>query len=295
MANSSRTPGSCWTGLAERSFFPRFDPDPLPAGSRVACRVEYNGSGYQGWQAQGRAAGRTVQETLEAALGRVAAAPVRVHCAGRTDAGVHGHGQIIHFDAPSARSPKAWVLGGNAALPDDLRLHWALAVPADFHARFSATARRYRYVIINSSIRPAMLFGQVTWQRHPLDAGRMHAAAQALLGERDFSAFRAAACQSSTPFRCVHDVRVWRQGPMVCIEITANAFLHHMVRNIAGSLMLVGRGEREVDWVAELLAAGDRSRAADTAAPDGLYLVAVSYPPQFNLPDSPAGPWWLSI
>jgi tRNA pseudouridine38-40 synthase len=254
--------------------------------------VEYHGGAFRGWQAQGE--GRTVQQTLEAALTRVADAPVRVHCAGRTDAGVHGHAQIVHFDAPSARSPKAWVMGGNSALPDDLRLHWAQPVAGDFHARFSATARRYRYLILNSSVHAAALSGRVTWQRHPLDAARMHEAAQYLPGERDFSAFRAAACQSNTPFRCVHEVSVWRRGALLCIDIRANAFLHHMVRNIAGSLMLVGRGIREPHWIAELLAAGDRTRAADTAPPDGLYLVDVDYPAGFGLPPTPPGPVWLA-
>lgn len=259
----------------------------------MACRIEYNGSRYQGWQAQGPGQGRTVQQTLEAALSRVAANPVRVHCAGRTDAGVHGHSQIVHFDIPVARSAKAWVMGGNSALPADLRIHWAIPVAGDFHARFSATARRYRYLIVNSSVHPAVLHGLACWQRHPLDAAAMHRAAQALLGEQDFSAFRAAACQSSTPWRCVHQVEVWRQGPLVCIDISANAFLHHMVRNIAGSLMLVGRKLRKESWIGGLLAEKNRSLAADTAPPDGLYLVDVDYPERFGLPATPPGPIWL--
>lgn len=286
-------PGSCWTGLVDSRAFPQFSQQALPAGTRIACRVEYRGGAYLGWQAQGPSRGRTVQETLEAALSRVAAAPVRVHCAGRTDAGVHGHAQIVHFDTPVPRSPKAWVMGGNSALPDDLRLHWAVPVSADFHARFSASARRYRYLVLNTGVHSALLRGLVTWQRHPLDAPRMHSAAQALLGEQDFSAFRAAACQSSTPFRCVHRVSVWRRGDLVCIDITANAFLHHMVRNIAGSLMLVGRGLQDSDWIAGLLAGRDRSRAADTAPAEGLYLVDVDYPDTFGLPDTPPGPIWL--
>lgn len=279
--------------MVDTHAFPHFSPDPLPAGTRLACRVEYQGSSYQGWQAQGPSQGRTVQETLEAALGRVASAPVRVHCAGRTDAGVHGHAQIVHFDTPTPRSPKAWVMGGNSALPEDLRLHWAIPVSDEFHARFSATARRYRYLILNTGVHSALLREQATWQRHPLDAQRMHIAAQALLGEQDFSAFRAAACQSSTPFRCVHRVSVWRRGPLICIDITANAFLHHMVRNIAGSLMLVGRGLQQTDWLATLLAGRDRTRAADTAPASGLYLVAVDYPARFGLPATPPGPIWL--
>lgn len=268
-------------------------PDPLPPGCRVACRVEYNGSHYHGWQSQPHLDVTTVQQAVEAALASVASAPLRVHCAGRTDTGVHGYGQIVHFDSPVPRSPKAWVLGGNANLPFDVRLHWAAPVAEDFHARFSATSRRYRYIIANTPIRPAHLVGQVTWQRRPLDAELMHQAAQSLLGEQDFSAFRAAACQSNSPNRNVHSVSVQRRGPLVIIDICANAFLHHMVRNIAGSLMAVGTGRNRTDWIAELIAGRDRTLAADTAAPDGLYLVDVGYPARFSLPPTPAGPLLL--
>ncbi|WP_241505741.1 tRNA pseudouridine(38-40) synthase TruA [Parahaliea mediterranea] len=268
-------------------------PDPLPPGARVACRVEYDGSRYSGWQSQPHLDVSTVQQTLEAALSQVASAPLRVHCAGRTDTGVHGHSQVVHFDCPVSRSPKAWVLGGNANLPFDVRLHWAVPVSEDFHARFSATARRYRYIIANTPVRPAHLGGQVTWQRRPLDAALMHREAQCLLGEQDFSAFRAAACQSTSPFRNVQAVNVERRGPLVVIDIRANAFLHHMVRNIAGSLMAVGSGRSPAGWLAQLLAGRDRTRAADTAAPDGLYLVEVSYPAHFGLPATPPGPLLL--
>ncbi|WP_222711504.1 tRNA pseudouridine(38-40) synthase TruA [Parahaliea aestuarii] len=267
--------------------------DPLPPAARVACRVEYDGSRYSGWQSQPHLDVSTVQETLEAALSRVANAPVRVHCAGRTDTGVHGHNQIVHFDSPVSRSPKAWVLGGNANLPFDVRLHWAVPVAGEFHARFSATARRYRYIIANTPVRPAHLGGQVTWQRRPLDVGLMHSEAQCLLGEQDFSAFRAAACQSNSPFRNVHSVSVERRGALLVIDIRANAFLHHMVRNIAGSLMAVGSGRAPAGWLAQLLAGRDRTVAADTAPPDGLYLVDVSYPGHFGLPATPAGPLLL--
>ncbi|MFV8816639.1 tRNA pseudouridine(38-40) synthase TruA [Haliea sp. E17] len=270
--------------------FPRLSPEPLPAGSRIACRVEYNGSRFNGWQIQPDPDVPTVQAALEAALFAVAAAPVRVHCAGRTDTGVHGHAQVIHFDAPASRSPKAWVMGGNGNLPLDVRLHWAQAVPEEFHARFSALSRRYRYVIVNTPIRPALLPGLVTWQRFPLDAAVMHREAQCMLGERDFSAFRAASCQSTTPMRNVQEVAVERRGDFVVIEIRANAFLHHMVRNIAGSLMAVGSGRQQAGWIAELLEGRDRTKAADTAPPDGLYLAEIEYPDHYQLPPTPYGP-----
>lgn len=279
--------------MAEQSEGRIFSTEPLAPGTRIACRIEYDGSAYNGWQAQPHPGSRTVQQTLEAALAEVAAAPLRVNCAGRTDSGVHGHAQVIHFDAPTARSCKAWVIGTNSRLPADIRVHWAQPVPADFHARFSALARRYRYLIANTSIRPALLGRQLSWQRQPLDAGRMHAAAQCLLGERDFSAFRAASCQSSTAQRCITHCEVSRRGDLVVIDIQANAFLHHMVRNIAGSLMAVGSGSREPGWIAELLAGRDRTRAADTAPAAGLYLVAVLYPDRFGLPPTPPGPLLL--
>jgi tRNA pseudouridine38-40 synthase len=274
--------------LAE--FFPRMSADPLPAGSRIACRIEYNGSQYNGWQAQPHLNTHTVQQEVERALSAVAAAPVRVHCAGRTDTGVHGHAQIIHFDTPVARAPKAWVLGANASLARDVRVHWAVPVEQEFHARFSALSRRYRYVIANALVRPAMLGGQVSWYRYPLEEGLMHREAQALLGEQDFSAFRAAACQSATPMRNVQRVDVSRHGQLVVVDIKANAFLHHMVRNIVGSLLAVGSGRKGQGWIKQLLQQGDRTLAADTAPPDGLYLVDVEYPRQFGLPEIPPGP-----
>jgi tRNA pseudouridine38-40 synthase len=277
--------------LAEHHPFPA---DPLPAGARVACRIEYDGCAYSGWQAQPHLNVRTVQATVEEALGLVADGPIRIHCAGRTDTGVHAHCQIVHFDTAASRSPKAWVLGGNANLPEDVRLHWAVPVAGDFHARFSASARRYRYVIANGPVRPALLGGQVSWQRRPLDAALMHRESQCLLGEQDFSCFRAAACQSSSPMRNVHSVKVSRCGELVVIDIKANAFLHHMVRNIAGSLMAVGSGQRPPGWCSALLDGGDRTLAADTAPASGLYLVDVEYPKKYTLPPTPCGPLLLS-
>jgi tRNA pseudouridine38-40 synthase len=234
-----------------------------------------------------------VQQHLERALSSVASLPVRVHCAGRTDTGVHGFAQIIHFETPVVRSCKAWVLGGNANLPFDVRVHWAVPVANEFHARFSAVARRYRYVIANTPVRPALLHRHLTWQRRPLDELAMQAAAGCLLGEQDFSAFRAASCQSQTPMRNVHSIDVSRRGELVVVDIKANAFLHHMVRNIAGSLIAVGCGRRAVGWIAQLLAGRDRTVAADTAPPHGLYLVEVEYPANFGLPVTPYGPLLL--
>jgi tRNA pseudouridine38-40 synthase len=270
-----------------------FSPEPVPAGTRIACRIEYDGSQYHGWQSQSRVGAIAVQDRLQQALGEVASAPVRVHCAGRTDAGVHAFSQIVHFDTPVIRSSKAWVIGGNTKLPRDIRVHWALPIDGEFHARFSARARRYRYVIANTPIRPALLHTQVTWHRRKLDALAMHTAAQALLGERDFSGFRAASCQSSTPMRNVQFIAVTRRGDLVVLEILANAFLHHMVRNIAGALLAVGDGRKQIGWVAELLAGKDRSMGAETAPAGGLYLVDVEYPTHFGLPQTPCGPMLL--
>ena len=262
----------------------------LPAGSRIACCIEYDGRRYSGWQIQAHLNVLTVQAELERSLSRVADKPVRVHCAGRTDTGVHACAQIVHFDSPATRSLKSWVMGSNTHLPDDIRVIWAAQVSGEFHARFSAESRRYRYIICNTPVRPALLHGQLTWHRRPLDAKVMHAEAQSLLGERDFSSFRAASCQSRTAMRNVHFVNVQRRGQLVLIDIRANAFLHHMVRNIAGSLMAVGSGRKEKGWIAKLLTLRDRSKAADTAAPDGLYLVEVEYPSGFELPDTAIGP-----
>lgn len=270
-----------------------FSTEPLPAGTRIACRIEYDGNRFNGWQSQAHAGAITVQDVLETGLASIANSSIRVQCAGRTDAGVHAYAQIIHFDAPVARSCKAWVIGSNAILPRDIRVHWAVAVPDEFHARFSARARCYRYVIANTPIRPALLQGQLTWHRRPLNERIMHRAAQALLGEQDFSAFRAAACQSSTPMREVQGISVTRRGELVVIEIKANAFLHHMVRNIAGALLAVGDKREPSAWIAELLAGRDRSAAADTAPADGLYLVDVEYPAHFGLPPTPYGPMLL--
>jgi tRNA pseudouridine38-40 synthase len=270
-----------------------FPDAPLPVGTRLACRIEYNGSRFNGWQSQALAGVVAIQDVLQNGLSAVADTAIHVHCAGRTDTGVHAFCQLIHFDTPATRSCKAWVIGGNASLPYDIRLHWAIPVEGEFHARFSAQARCYRYIIANTTIRPALMQGQITWHRRPLDAYSMHCAAQVLCGEQDFSAFRAASCQSRTPMRNVKYINVVRRGELVVIEIKANAFLHHMVRNIAGALLAVGDGRRPQAWIADLLAGKDRSVAAQTAPPDGLYLVDVEYPDHFTLPPTPYGPLLL--
>ncbi len=253
---------------------------------RVALGIQYDGAGFRGWQAQ-PAGVRTVQASLERALARVADHSVGLTCAGRTDAGVHAVGQVAHFDTRAVRSTRAWVRGGNAHLPPDLSLNWACEVPDDFHARFSASARRYRYLIYNHPQRSALWRGRAVWHYRPLDAARMHAAGQALVGEHDFNAFRAAECQARHPIRDVLELAVWQQGEGVLLEIEANAFLHHMVRNIAGVLLAIGAGDRQVEWAAEVLEGRDRTRAGVTAPAEGLYLLAVRYPQRFELPAAP--------
>ncbi len=267
-----------------------FSTDLIAAETRIACRIEYDGSAYSGWQLQPHEGVVTVQEKVELALSKIAAHPVRVHCAGRTDAGVHAVSQIIHFDAPATRSCKAWVIGGNANLPRDIRIHWAVPVTKDFHARFSAESRCYRYVIANTPIRSALLLKQVTWHRCQLDQLLMDKAAQTLLGERDFSAFRAASCQSASPMRNVQFIEVQRRGDLVIIEIVANAFLHHMVRNVAGALLAVGDGRKSLEWIVHLMAGRDRSLGVETAPASGLYLADVEYSAHCRLPKTPYGP-----
>jgi len=258
---------------------------------RIALGIEYDGAQFFGWQRQREVT--TVQEVLERSLSKVANHRVNVFCAGRTDAGVHGTGQVVHFETESIRSDKGWTMGVNANLPDAVAVTWVKQVPDDFHARFSATARRYRYIIYNSKLRPAILNHGLSHYHMPLDADKMHIAAQAILGENDFSSFRAAQCQSNSPNRFVHFVKVTRHNDFVVIDIKANAFVHHMVRNIAGSLIAIGRGDQEVEWMGKLLASKDRTLAAETAKPNGLYLIEVDYPEQFNLPKANPGPLFL--
>lgn len=251
---------------------------------RIALGVEYDGSAFNGWQAQLSPRLATVQESLEAAIAAIAAHPVRTVCAGRTDAGVHGSGQVVHFDTAAERPLKAWVAGVNSILDRHCAVQWARAVPGEFHARFSALSRRYRYCIHNARVRPALLASFVTSHHQPLDTAAMHAAGQYLLGEHDFSSYRGSACQSTTPMRNVMALSVQRQGSYVVVDIEANAFLLHMVRNIVGMLLVVGEGRRPPDWAGELLQLRDRTRAPATAPPNGLCLCQVRYPERYGLP-----------
>jgi tRNA pseudouridine38-40 synthase len=249
---------------------------------RFALGVEYDGSDFSGWESQPRQ--RTVQSTLEAALSSVANGQVETVCAGRTDAGVHATAQVVHFDSRAERACHEWVLGANSNLPGDVSVRWASAVAEDFHARYSALCRHYRYVIQNRHERPALLRRRATWERSRLDAGCMQAGAEHLLGEQDFTSFRAAGCQAKSPVRTVVSLEVHRRGDLVIIDIAANAFLQHMVRNVAGVLIEIGKGKREPAWAGELLAARDRTRGAVTSPPQGLYLSRIDYPPEHGLP-----------
>ncbi|MDF7681467.1 tRNA pseudouridine(38-40) synthase TruA [Enterobacteriaceae bacterium ESL0689] len=259
---------------------------------KIALGIEYDGSQYYGWQRQNEVC--SIQEKLEQALAQVANEPVQVFCAGRTDAGVHGTGQVVHFTTHAQRQTVAWTLGVNAHLPCDIAVRWAKPVADDFHARFSATARRYRYIIYNHRLRPAILSRGVTHYHLPLDCDKMQRAARCLIGEHDFSSFRAVQCQSRTPWRHVSHIDITRHGRYVVVDIKANAFVHHMVRNIVGSLLEVGNGNQAESWLAELLAAKDRTLAAATAKAAGLYLVAVDYPEHYAIPVMPMGPLFLT-
>ncbi|EHU4916751.1 tRNA pseudouridine(38-40) synthase TruA [Vibrio vulnificus] len=258
---------------------------------RIALGIEYNGTDYFGWQRQREV--DSVQEKLEKALSKVANHPVEVQCAGRTDAGVHGTGQVVHFDTNVERKMVAWTMGANANLPKDIAVRWAKEVPDEFHARFSATARRYRYIIFNHALRPGILGSGVSHYHGDLDEKKMHEAGQYLLGENDFTSFRAVQCQSLSPFRNMMHLNVTRHGHYVVIDIKANAFVHHMVRNITGSLIMVGRGEQDPEWIKWLFEAKDRKLAGPTAKAEGLYLVDVDYPEEFDLPRESIGPLFL--
>ena len=261
---------------------------------RTALVFSYNGHAYHGWQNQGSAIA-SVQRELTAAVSVVADEPVILYAAGRTDTGVHATKQVVHFDAVKDRPDKAWVKGVNAHLPDDISVHWASQVSDDFDARRTAVSRRYLYLIHNVKVRSALMPEYLTMEHRQLDESRMHLAAQALLGERDFSSFRAANCQSVSPMRNVTSVSVARSNELVLIDISANAFLHHMVRNIAGALMDVGADSKPVSYIDELMQARDRTLASVTAPPNGLFLIDVVYPPETGLPVGPFLPHFLQL
>lgn len=260
---------------------------------RIALGVEYDGAAFHGWQRQGDPLLRTVQLELERALAGIAAHPVSVICAGRTDTGVHATGQVVHFECQVDRGEKAWLRGTNSLLPPAVRVRWAKTVAADFHARFSARSRRYHYVIHDSPVESAIMARQLTHTRLRLDIDAMHKAGQYLLGENDFSAFRAAGCQSKSPFRNVMQLQVIRHHRFIVLDIEANAFLQHMVRNIVGVLIEIGAGRQPPEWARQVLLSRDRKLAAATASPCGLYLVAVRYPESFGLPEEALGPGFL--
>ncbi len=252
---------------------------------RIVLGVEYDGSEFHGWQWQ--AGKRNVQAELQAALSKIADRPVTVICAGRTDSGVHALEQVVHFDTDVERDLHAWMMGGNSQLPDDVRITWAQQAVDDFHARYRAIARFYRYIILNRPMKSALLRKQVTWCYDPLDEVKMHQAAQTLVGEHDFSSFRAQACQSKSPKRLMYFIDVYREQDKVIMDISANAFLHHMVRNIAGVLMDIGKGKQPVDWTQHLLKVKNRELSGVTAPPYGLYLGAVYYPQHYGIAKHP--------
>ena len=250
--------------------------------ARLAFGVEYDGSNLLGWQVQSD--GRSVQGCLQEALSKVADEKLKVVCAGRTDAGVHATAQVAHIETNAQRSERSWLLGANSNLPDDICVNWAEPVDDDFHARFSARSRTYQYLILNRNARSGLWRRHTSWIREELDVELMRQGAQFLLGEHDFSSFRAAACQAKTPIRTVYCIDIERRGDLVSLRIRANAFLHHMVRNIAGTLIRIGCGDAEPAWAGEVLAATDRCSAGGKAPPSGLYLVGVAYDESHGLP-----------
>ncbi len=267
-------------------------PEPSEAGlQRLALGVAYRGQAYHGWQSQPD--GRTVQDHLEKALSAFANQPVATVCAGRTDSGVHALNQVVHLDTPLQREAFSWVRGSNRYLPDDVAVQWCRPVPPGFHARNSARGRRYRYIVLESPVRPALERGLVGWVFRPLDGEAMRAAAACLIGEHDFSSFRAADCQSPTPVKTLRGIAIARRGAYWRFDFEANAFLYHMVRNLMGCLLAVGSGRQAPGWMAEVLAARSRDAAAPTFAPDGLYFVGPHYDASLGLPEHTAAmDWW---
>lgn len=255
---------------------------------KYAIGIEYSGAAYSGWQQQKHC--QSIQQYLQEAIGFVANHDVSLVCAGRTDAGVHAVEQVAHFESGAERDYRSWVLGSNCRLPRDIRIKWITSVADTFHARFSAYARSYRYIILNSPVPAALFHDRCGWDFHPLNHQKMHESAQHLLGEHDFSAFRAVGCQAKSANRNIHHIQITRHGDQVYLDIKANAFLYHMVRNITGSLLEVGRGEKPVDWIEELLEGRDRNLAGVTAPAVGLYLIKAYYPESYNLPKPSINP-----
>ena len=259
---------------------------------RMALGVAYDGSRWQGWQTQPN--GKTVQDTLEAALAGFLAQPVGTICAGRTDTGVHALGQVVHLDTLANRRLESWVRGLNALLPDSIAIQWAQPVSDSFHARFSALSRTYIYIVRNTRVRSPLMHGRVGWVYHPLDLGRMRQAAERLVGEHDFSSFRSSQCQAASPIRTLQQASIEQQGDFFLFKFQANAFLHHMIRNLMGAILYVGQGRQEPVWMNELLAQRDRRKAAPTFAASGLYLSGVAYPAEHDLPMTDSGSALLS-
>ncbi len=253
---------------------------------RVALGISYNGGAYQGWQSQ--PSGLTIQDKLEAALGKFTAQRVSTLCAGRTDAGVHGIMQVVHFDTELERDVYSWVRGTNANLPKDIAVQWAQIVPDAFHCRASAISRRYAYVVYESVVRPSVDHGRVGWAFRVLDHDAMRQAADVLIGEHDFTSFRASQCQALSPVKNLMEIAFSQRGAYWRIEFEANAFLHHMIRNIMGCLVQIGQGKKPPEWMAEVLAAKDRRAAAPTFSPDGLYFLGPRYEAHWGLPDRTA-------
>jgi tRNA pseudouridine38-40 synthase len=250
---------------------------------RLALGISYNGQAYQGWQSQ--LSGLTVQDKLEAALGKFTQHRVSTLCAGRTDAGVHGLMQVVHFDTPLTRTTASWVRGINAFLPRDISVEWAQEMPPEFHCRASATSRRYAYIVVESLVRPSVDHGRVGWVYKPLNLAAMQQAAAYLLGEHDFTSFRASACQALSPVKTLQRIEISQRGAYWRFEFEANAFLHHMIRNLMGCLVLVGQGKHPPEWVTQVLQARDRDAAAPTFSPDGLYFLGPRYAPHWGLPE----------
>lgn len=272
---------------------PRFSSSKIQVMPRIALGVEYDGSAFSGWQIQKD--GRSVQADVEKAVARVADHKIKTICAGRTDAGVHACSQVVHFDTDAERRNRSWVLGTNSELPDDVNICWARQVTDAFSARFSAVSRRYRYLLLNRRTRSAICHRRAWIVHQNLSVEKMSLAAKHLVGEHDFSALRAAGCQAKSPVRTIHSLRVFQERQWICIDVHANAFLQHMVRNIAGLLVRVGRGDDSPGWAAEVLASRDRCRAGITAPAQGLYLYFVEYPVEFGLPDEESAAYGLDL